>query len=88
MGQNYPNPFNPTTQFVVGLPEVSRLEVAVYNVLGQKVTTLVDELREAGYHTITWNGTGREGLAASSGVYFVKMKAGSFTGIRKIMMMK
>jgi len=88
LGQNYPNPFNPTTQFVVGLPEVGHLEIAVYNVLGQKVATLVDEVRDPGYHTVLWNSTAQDGHAVSSGVYFVRMNAERFTTVRKIMLMK
>ncbi|TLY31121.1 MAG: T9SS type A sorting domain-containing protein [Ignavibacteria bacterium] len=88
LGQNYPNPFNPTTQFTVGLPEAGRLEIAVYNVLGQKVATLVDEVRDPGYQTVLWNSTAQDGHAVSSGVYFVRMNADKFTAVRKIMLMK
>jgi methionine-rich copper-binding protein CopC len=88
LGQNYPNPFNPTTQFVVGLPEAAHLEIAVYNVLGQKVATLVDEVRDPGYHTVLWNSTSQDGHSVSSGVYFVRMNAEKFTAVRNVMLMK
>ena len=99
LSQNYPNPFNPSTQVLVGLPEASHLEIAVYNVLGQKVTTLVDEDRDAGYHTIVWNGTTEHGIAVSSGVYFIRVNADNpssgsggsgqrLNAIRKVVMMK
>jgi len=88
LSQNYPNPFNPSTRVEVGLPEQARLQVAVYNILGQKVATIVDEMRDAGFHTLVWNGTTDNGVAVSSGVYFVRMNAGTFTGIRKVLMMK
>jgi hypothetical protein len=88
LSQNYPNPFNPSTKVVVGLPQTAPLEVAVYNILGQKVATLVNEVREAGYHTITWNGTTDAGLQVGTGVYFFRMNAGTYTAIRKVMMMK
>jgi hypothetical protein len=96
LGRNYPNPFNPTTRFVVGLPQTAHLEVIVYDILGQKVATLVNEMRDAGYQVVEWNGTNDYGKQVSSGVYFVRMNAenasaGSaprFTAVQKIMMMK
>lgn len=88
LGANYPNPFNPSTTFRIGIPEVANLEVAVYNVLGQKVATLVDEVREAGYYDVTWHGVNQDGMQASSGVYFVRMTAGTFVGVHKMMMLK
>jgi len=92
LAQNYPNPFNPSTTIEVGLHTAAHLQVAVYNVLGQKVATLVDENRDAGIYSIIWNGNAETGVAASSGVYFVRMSAsggaGSFTATKKIMMMK
>ncbi len=88
LGQNYPNPFNPSTTFIVGLPEAAHLEVAVYNVLGQKIATLVDEVREAGYYPVTWNSNSQQGLTVASGVYFVRMNAEKFTAVHKVMLMK
>jgi hypothetical protein len=88
LSQNYPNPFNPSTKFVVGLPQTAHLDVAVYNILGQKVASLVSENRDAGFYTITWNGNAEGGFAASSGVYFVRVNADKFNAVRKILMMK
>jgi hypothetical protein len=88
LSQNYPNPFNPSTHFLASLPQTSHLEIMVYNVLGQKVTTLVDEVKEAGNYTITWNGTTQSNTMAASGIYFVRMTADKFTAVRKIVMMK
>jgi hypothetical protein len=95
LGQNYPNPFNPTTSFVIGLPQTAHLQILVYNILGQKVATLVDEERSAGFQTITWNGTSQSGVSVASGVYFVRMMAEPsngvgrpFVGLRKVLMMK
>jgi hypothetical protein len=88
LGQNYPNPFNPTTTFIVGLPEAAHLEVAIYNVLGQKVVALVDEVRDAGYYPVTWNSNTQAGLTVSSGVYFVRMNAEKFTAVHKMMLLK
>ena len=88
LSQNYPNPFNPTTRMDVGLAAPSHLTVAIYNVLGQKVRTLVDEERGAGVQTMIWNGNTDAGIQVATGLYFVRMNAGSFTQVRKIMMMK
>ena len=95
LSQNYPNPFNPSTKFVVGLPQNSHLTVAIYNILGQKVATLVDEQRAEGYYTVTWNGISQNGTAVASGVYFARMNASSSTGsgqpfvsLKKILLMK
>lgn len=91
--QNYPNPFNPTTTIKFALPVESKVSVEVYNVLGQRVATLVNQVLPGGYHTIEWNGTRREGESLSSGVYFLRLSADGtngarFNGIRKLLMMK
>ncbi|MBI4811768.1 MAG: T9SS type A sorting domain-containing protein [Ignavibacteriales bacterium] len=88
LSQNYPNPFNPSTKFEVMLPHSSHLQVAVYNLLGQKVATLVDEVRSAGTYTITWNGTTSYGTVANTGVYFVKMQTDKFSSVRKVLLVK
>lgn len=88
LGQNYPNPFNPTTRFRVALPQTGHVEISVFNILGQKVSTLVNEVRDAGYHTITWNGTGYDGSPAASGIYFVRMNADKFVSVQKVMLLK
>jgi hypothetical protein len=88
LAQNYPNPFNPSTKFEFGLPVASHMEIVVYNVLGQKVNTLINEDRAAGVNTIVWNGVSQNGNSVSSGVYFVRMMAGKFSQVRKIMLLK
>ncbi len=95
LSQNYPNPFNPSTKFEVALPLAAHLDVAVYNLLGQKVATLANEDRDAGYHILTWNGTTQSGVQVASGIYFVRMNArqvgssdNAFNTVRKMMLMK
>jgi len=83
LSQNYPNPFNPTTLIKYELPLDCQVKLDIYNVVGQRVTTLVDGHQKAGYKTATWNA---QDLA--SGVYFYKLTAGDFTSIRKMVLLK
>ena len=83
LNQNYPNPFNPTTQITFDVPKASFVSIKVYNVLGQEVATLVNSFQQAGSHPATWNAAG-----FGSGIYFVKMQAGSFTATKKMILMK
>ena len=88
LSQNYPNPFNPATEIRFDLPTRSHVTLSVYNLLGQRVRALLDEERGAGTWTVTWNGTDENGRAVSSGMYFFKMDAGSFTATRKMILLK
>jgi hypothetical protein len=84
LSQNYPNPFNPSTTIYYQVPEKSDVRISVYNLMGQLVTTLVDEQKMQGKYTIRWDGSTMAGHVAPSGVYFVQMLAGSFEQVRKI----
>jgi hypothetical protein len=88
LSQNTPNPFNPTTQVNFALPQSGEVKLAVYNVLGQHVTNLVDGVMNAGYHTVTWDGTDENGNAVSTGVYFVKMNVDGNTDTRRMTLIK
>ena len=91
LSQNSPNPFNPSTTISYEIPESSgaaKVVVAVYNIRGQKVITLVDELKEAGQYSVNWNGRNENGRRVSSGVYFYRMSAGDFTAVRKMVIVK
>jgi hypothetical protein len=85
---NYPNPFNPETVISYSLPNASQVELSVYNLLGQKVRTLVNEHQAAGHRTVRWDGTDEEGRPVTSGVYFLKIRAGDAADARKIILMK
>lgn len=88
LDQNYPNPFNPSTGINFALPVASRVRLDIYNVLGQRVTTLVDEHLPAGNHTVTWEGTNADGALVSSGVYFYRITAEDFAAAKKMMLLK
>jgi len=81
--QNYPNPFNPITVFRYQLPIDSKVTLKIYNLLGQEIKTLVDDWQDAGYKTVEWNASN-----FSSGVYFYRIHAGSFTQTKKLILMR
>lgn len=88
LGQNHPNPFNPITVIDFALPTASQVKIDIYNVLGQKVRTLVNEEMTANYYSVTWDGTNDNGQAAASGIYFYKIEAGKFQNTKKLMLLK
>ena len=88
LGQNYPNPFNPRTQISYELPVGSHVTLTVYNILGQKVTTLVDKEMSDGRYVADWDGASDSGRLVSSGVYLYKLEAGDFTQTKKMMLLK
>ena len=83
ISQNYPNPFNPTTTIQFGLPRRALTRIAVYDLLGREVQVLIDEELEAGYHEVNVNA-----VNFSSGVYFYRIEAGTFTQTKKFVLMK
>ncbi len=81
--QNYPNPFNPTTTIRYAIPEAGPVTIEVFNTIGQKVATLVDAVKPAGYHVVTFDGS-----RLSSGLYFYHLRSGAFSKIRKMILRK
>ena len=88
LSANYPNPFNLSTMIKFGLPVAGRVDLSIYNVVGQKVVTLVDEDYEAGHHLVSWNGLNTKGQPVSSGIYFFRIKSEEFVDIRKMLLLK
>lgn len=86
--QNAPNPFNPSTSISYDLPVASQVRLDILNVLGQKVRTLVDEFREAGSHSVKWDGRNDYGSTTASGIYFYRISAGENQAVKKMMMLK
>jgi hypothetical protein len=85
---NYPNPFNAKTLISFALPQESKVTLDIYNILGQKVRTLVDGTLPAGYYNKEWDGTDVNGLGVSSGVYLYKLKADNFTRVNRMTFLK
>jgi hypothetical protein len=97
LSQNYPNPFNATTKLLLSIPKINpgylgklpvRAEVAVYNVNGQKVKTLLQRELNAGQYQLIWNGRDEWGRAVSSGIYFCRMEAGSLRQTKKMVLLR
>jgi hypothetical protein len=86
--QNYPNPFNPSTTIRYSLPARSTVELAVFAVDGSLVRVLDSGVKEMGTHDAVWDGRDAKGEAVSSGVYFYRLNAGSFSETRKMVLMK
>ena len=80
---NRPNPFNPVTQIHFYLPDAANVRIDIYNVLGQRVTRLVDEVKEAGKHIVVWDGSG-----AASGLYFYRFQTGEYVETKKMLLLK
>ena len=86
--QNYPNPFNPSTEIRFTIPKFEQVSLVVYDVLGRRVKTLVNEQRHAGEHRVTWNGANDANVSVASGVYFYKLKAGDLTKTQKMLLIR
>jgi hypothetical protein len=88
LAQNYPNPFNPTTTISFALPRASQVRLEVFNMLGQKVTTLMDQFCVAGIYTVNWEGTSDSRESVASGVYFYRLKADDYIKTRQMVLLK
>ncbi|MDP3025718.1 MAG: FlgD immunoglobulin-like domain containing protein [candidate division Zixibacteria bacterium] len=88
VSQNYPNPFNPLTEIKFSLPENSPVKLVIFNVLGQKVKTLLDQDMPAGNHSVIWDGKNQEGKDVGSGIYFYRIEAGQYKVSRKMLIIK
>jgi hypothetical protein len=83
LSQNYPNPFNPSTMITYALPKAGNVKLTVFDVLGREVKTLVNEYKTAGTYNVTFDGS-----SVSSGLYFYRINAGSFTDTKKMVLVK
>ncbi len=86
--QNRPNPFNPRTSIRFGLPAAGRVSVDLFDASGRKIRTLIDERRDAGFHTVVWDGRDAENHPVGSGVYYYTVKSGELKAGHKMMLLK
>jgi len=83
LAKNYPNPFNPSTMISYQLPKTSNVELFVYNLLGQKVATLVSKKQQAGRYNVQWDAS-----RFASGVYYYRIEAGKFQDVKKMILLR
>jgi hypothetical protein len=88
LSQNYPNPFNPSTNFTYSLPNKADVRIAIYDLFGREINTLVNESKDAGTYTISWNGRDNYNRQVATGVYFYRMQAAGFEKAMKMMLVK
>ena len=86
--QNFPNPFNPETEIRFALTRDSHVVINIYNTLGQQIGILIDTEYTAGFHSVRWDGTDRNGSPVSSGVYLYQIQAGEFSQVRKMSLIR
>ena len=85
---NYPNPFNPTTQIRYNLPEDKFVNITIYDLLGRKVRSLMNDSQIMGYYTITWDAKNDMGEGVSAGMYIYTIQAGEFRATKKMVLLK
>ncbi len=86
--QNYPNPFNPTTQIAFNIAQPEHVNVTIFNILGQRIATIVDGQMGPGAHIVMWDGRNQHGELLPSGVYFYRLSTPSFTAVKKMLLLK
>jgi hypothetical protein len=87
--QNYPNPFNPSTSICYAVPSAAHVELEIFSVLGQRVSTLVNALEGPGVKMVIWDGRDDAGVEMAGGVYFYRLRvAGTSHPVRKMMLLK
>ena len=88
LAQNTPNPFTRITTISYQLPKASEVSLKIYDATGRVVRTLVDESKQAGYYDVYWNGRDDDGAELTSGLYFARLDAGTYTDIRKVILLR
>ena len=86
--QNYPNPFNPTTTIKYDLPEAANVRVMIYDLMGRKIRSLVNERQDVGFRSVQWNAADDLGLQVSAGMYIFTIQAGDFRQVKKMILLK
>jgi hypothetical protein len=88
LNQNYPNPFNSSTEIKYALPFACHISLDIYNISGEKVVTLYNGIKQAGYHSIIWNGKSSTGNETASGLYLYKLTTPKKALIEKMLLLK
>jgi len=88
LSHNYPNPFNPNTMISYSLARRSHVTITIYNILGQEVNMLVDEVKSAGEYNVSWDGADFGGRGVASGIYFYRLAADDHTETRKMVLLR
>jgi hypothetical protein len=86
--QNYPNPFNPSTNIEFSVPKQEHVKLEIYDILGKLVNTLMDREMSAGNYQVNWTGSSKDGSKVPSGIYLLRIQAGSFSSVKKMLMVK
>ena len=86
--QNFPNPFNPATTISFDLPNDNLVKINIYNLLGQKVKSLLNLKLTAGTHEIIWDGKNEVGQSVSSGLYLLTIKTGEYSALKKMILLR
>jgi flagellar hook assembly protein FlgD len=86
--QNYPNPFNPVTTLRYELPEQTHVNIMIYDMLGRKVKTLINQTQDAGYRSVIWEATNDYGKPVSAGIYLYQIQAGEYNSTQKMVLLK
>jgi flagellar hook assembly protein FlgD len=86
--QNYPNPFNPSTNIEYDLSEAGEIKVEIFNVIGELISTIVNEYQRPGKYTVKWDGTDDSGGKAASGVYFYRVTSNEKLQTRKMILLR
>jgi hypothetical protein len=88
VSQNYPNPFNPSTKIIFSLPEMAKVTVRIYDMLGREIRTLVNTENSAGTHEVMWNGDNDMGQKVASGIYLYSVSTNKFVQTKKMILLK
>jgi len=88
LSQNFPNPFNPTTMIHYDIPKATQVTIAIYDLTGRAVKTLVNEFKDVGNHSVTWDARDDEGNRMSGGVYLYSIQAGNYQKTQKMVLLK
>jgi len=88
LAQNYPNPFNPSTTIEYALPKAVDVSLVVYDIQGKAVKTLVNSMQSAGRYAVVWDARNQAGEIVSSGLYFYRIKAGEFSKLSRMTLLK